>query len=239
MTHTASTVPYLACSGLFSQGLIHGFLGKDFVLAPSHSDTLCQAFSDSFDAPLSLLHQVHGSECVNVCEQHSTNEEFFEADAFLFPRFSSEPRAYGIKTADCVPILLVGKTTCAVIHAGWRGLAAGILKRVSAQLAQHDDLSSVTALIGPAAGGDHYEVGREVLEEIGPCVSYRQISESKALLDLEHTAEKLLVDSGIEQVFASGICTMSDDRFYSYRREGQRAGRNLAFILQERTIRRE
>ncbi|MCB0334277.1 MAG: polyphenol oxidase family protein, partial [Bdellovibrionales bacterium] len=184
----SSDLTHFASTNLIEHGLLHGFLGRDFVAPPSDTVQISESFRDSFGYPLTLLHQVHGNVCVDESSQWEGGKALPEGDAFLFSRYSRDPRAFGVKTADCVPVVLVGERYCAVIHAGWRGLAAGILGKVSHQLAEHEDLRGVKALIGPAAGKDEYEVGLEVVQAIGSQAEYSSISHSKVLLDLEGTA---------------------------------------------------
>lgn len=110
-----------------------------------------------------LPQQNHGS--VNVSEQDLLRNPQTEADAIVIKNAEhSERIASGIVTADCLPIIFRQGEKVALIHAGWRGLAAGIVETVAAS--HFDCDAELTAVIGPAAGPDDYEVQADVLARI-------------------------------------------------------------------------
>jgi copper oxidase (laccase) domain-containing protein len=154
---------------------------------------------------------------------------FGEYDAVIAPLVQNVPGervAYAIATADCVPVVLRGSRGWALVHAGWRGLANGIITKVADAL---DEV--VEAVIFACAGGDVYEVGPEVTQAIGGTASYRPGRNGKALLDTAATAEaQLRAGRCLEGVEKSGICTITDARFHSHRRDGERAGRSITFV---------
>lgn len=154
---------------------------------------------------------------------------FGEYDAVIAPSSQNLPQervGYAIATADCVPIVIRGSSGWGLIHAGWRGLANGIIGKVARALGE-----SVEAAIFACAGRDVYEVGSEVLDAIGSSASYRPGSEGKYLLDTAQTAAQQLRDFIPEQaVEMSGICTILDSRFHSHRRDGELAGRAITFV---------
>jgi YfiH family protein len=123
--------------------------------------------------------------------------------------------------ADCLPVALAGLGGIAMLHCGWRGLAAGILDRgVDACGATH-------AAIGPGIGPCCYEVGPEVLEAfagLGPGVA------KGSSLDLTAVALRQLAHAGVESVEVAGICTSCDDRFFSHRRNVGRTGRQAGLV---------
>ena len=137
---------------------------------------------------------------------------------------------YAISTADCVPVVLRGSTGWGLVHAGWRGLANGIIGKVAHGLGE-----VVEAAIFACAGGEVYEVGPEVIEAIGKTASYRAATNGKFLLDTAETAaaqlRTVLFSEAIEK---SGICTIRDQRFHSHRRDGERAGRSITFVAPSR-----
>jgi polyphenol oxidase len=149
-----------------------------------------------------------------------------EGDALI----SNRPAVVvGVKTADCVPILLVDPVTRAVaaIHAGWRGTAEDIAGTAVRALTERWSVSpkNVRAAIGPSIGVCCYEVGPEVARRFGIEVS------NSVHIDLQSINEKLLRRSGIENVWKSGECTFCNPgRFYSFRREREHAGRLTSFI---------
>ena len=117
-----------------------------------------------------------------------------------------------VYTADCLPVALAGPGGAAILHCGWRGLAAGIVAvGVEAVGATH-------AAIGPGIGACCYEVGDEVLgafDGLGDGIA------SGRMLDLPEVARRLLRGAGVEQVDSAGLCTRCEDElFFSHRRDG-------------------
>ena len=131
-----------------------------------------------------------------------------------------------ILTADCLPVALSGPGGVAMLHCGWRGLAAGILAAGAEAVAATD------AAIGPGIGPCCYEVGTEVLDafaDLGQGVA------AGRMLDLVAVARRLLEAAGIERIQAAGLCTSCEpELFFSHRRDAGRTGRqgSLAWIEQ-------
>ena len=146
-----------------------------------------------------------------------------EADALIV----AEPGVtISIRTADCLPILLADGRTGAIaaVHAGWRGTAASIgvraLERMRAEFGTRPE--DVVAAIGPGIGVCCYEVGAEVA---------RQFGEPVGKIDLAAHNRRQLVQAGVGHVDVVSPCTYCEgDTFFSYRREGERAGRMISFI---------
>lgn len=211
----------------------HGFIGKG-LLPPSLAVEDARAIVATYLAIQNIVLpvQTHGNAIVHVAGAAGAIE--CEGDAIIAARQHGVPVALCIRTADCVPLVVVGGNRVGLIHAGWRGLANGIVANVLHELLKKE--GDIQVLIGPCAGSAVYEVGDEVLQAIGePAVSRSvQGKPGKHLLDLEATARAIInhVDGRIETL-SCGICTMSDDRFYSFRRDGDSAGRNLTFALVE------
>jgi YfiH family protein len=131
-----------------------------------------------------------------------------------------------IRTADCLPILLADARTGAVaaVHAGWRGTAAGIVgKTLERMTAEYGSCAAdIVAAIGPGIGQCCYEVGEEVA---------RQFGERAGKIDLAEHNRRQLASAGVEQIEIASPCTFCEgETFYSYRREGERAGRMISFI---------
>lgn len=149
-----------------------------------------------------------------------------EGDALI----SDQPGAnVGVKTADCVPILLVDPSThlVAAIHAGWRGSSLCIAAAtVHALVAGWKiDLTNLRAAIGPSIGVCCYEVGPEVARRFGIVVS------QSVHLDLRGINEMQLRAAGVSNIWVSGECTFcAADRLYSFRREREQAGRMISFV---------
>jgi polyphenol oxidase len=135
-----------------------------------------------------------------------------------------------VLTADCLPVLLAGADGRAigVAHAGWRGLAAGVLERTIE--AMHVPPATLQAWLGPAAGPDAYEVGDEVRTAFvdadpAAAAAFRQTRPGHWLCDLYALARQRLVSCGVRRVTGGEHCTISDAaRFFSHRRDG-RSGR--------------
>jgi YfiH family protein len=159
-----------------------------------------------------------------------------EADASL-TRTPGRPCA--ILTADCVPVLFAvaapGSVAPAVAaaHAGWRGLAAGVLAATVTALAAEP--VSLVAWIGPCIGGDAYEVGEEVRTALlatvpGAAAAFNPSSRGRWLADLALLARLQLRQLGVTRVFGGSECTYRDrDRYFSHRRDGQ-TGRQATLI---------
>lgn len=139
--------------------------------------------------------------------------------------------ALRIVTADCVPVLLLSDRRVAAIHAGWRGIRSDI---VSATIAAWGDPPPEAAIIGPAIGPCCYEVSNDVAREVARASGSAEVvvaGEPRPHLDLALAVEHQLARESIQAVLRVGGCTRCEaERLWSYRREGQRAGRNLAFV---------
>lgn len=163
---------------------------------------------------IATARQVHGAEL-------SRDGDLEEADGHVISR----PGAAGmVFVADCLPVAVRGPGGVAILHCGWRGLAAGILAHgVEAVDATH-------AAIGPGIGPCCYGVGDEVLDafaRLGAGIS------SGRMLDLTEVAARLLRQVGVEEVEASGLCTScNEDLFFSHRRGGE-PGRQAGLVWLE------
>lgn len=119
--------------------------------------------------------------------------------------------------ADCLPVALHGPQGVAMVHAGWRGLAGGILGAAA------EAVRATAAAIGPGIGPCCYEVGEEVLESFAGLGN--GIAEGR-MLDLPEVAGRLLDQAGVERVELAGLCTSCEEElFFSHRRDKGRTGR--------------
>jgi YfiH family protein len=144
----------------------------------------------------------------------------------------------GIQTADCVPILLADTQTrtVAAVHAGWRGTAERIVEKAMAVLTEHYSVHprNLVAAIGPHIGVCCYEVGEDVVRAVGDADAIvRRAEWVKPHLSLAVANRRQLLNAGVapEHIDISSLCTRCrDDLFFSFRREGARAGRMLSLI---------
>jgi YfiH family protein len=180
--------------------------------------------------PVAWAKQIHSARVLTI----TTPGECGEGDALTTDR---PGLALAVVTADCVPVLLAGPPEddrIAAVHAGWRGIAAGV---IPATLAAVGDPAGWTAWIGPAIGPCCYEVGEEVAEQIAEASTPEAVvphPDGRPHLDLLRAATHQLHAAGVDDVTALTLCTRcktdETERLSSYRREGKGAGRNLAFI---------
>jgi YfiH family protein len=131
-----------------------------------------------------------------------------------------------VLTADCLPVALGTTGAVAMIHAGWRGLAAGVLEEGVRALEELGSGDEIVAIIGPGAGPCCYEVGPEVHAAFGG--AHRIESPPTRRIDLKAIARERLLLAGVEDVRDIAACTICDERYFSHRREGARAGRQGA-----------
>jgi len=151
-------------------------------------------------------HQVHGAE---LAFRDVATTDTPEADGQVMRVAGPIGLVY---TADCLPIAVAGPGGVAMLHCGWRGLAAGIVARGT------ESVSATHAAIGPGIGACCYEVGDDVLD------AFAGLGDGVAtgrMLDLSEVARRLLAQAGVENVDSAGLCTHCEpDLFFSHRRDG-------------------
>ena len=166
------------------------------------------------------LEQVHG---VAVADAAQAGIAPLRADASVAHR----PGAVcAVMTADCLPVLFCDRagSVVAAAHAGWRGLAAGVLEAAVARMQVPP--VTVMAWLGPAIGPSAFEVGDEVREafmraDARAAAAFRPgEAAGKWMADLYRLAQLRLAVIGVDAVSGGGLCTVADARFYSYRRDG-------------------
>jgi YfiH family protein len=160
------------------------------------------------------LHQVHGARVVDAARAASGEK----ADASIARQRAT---VCVVKIADCMPVLFADEdaTVVAAAHAGWRGLAAGVLEAtIDATGAAAEKLY---AWLGPAIGPRVYEVGEDVRSAIGePGDAFVPTRPGHWLLDLYAVARERLRRRGVQRIYGGGYCTYSErERFFSYRRD--------------------
>jgi polyphenol oxidase len=170
-------------------------------------------------------YQVHGTTVQRVGGDTPTTP-----DGETQPEIEADGQATALRglgaivlTADCLPVALGSSGAVAIVHAGWRGLAAGIIEEGVHAVRELGGVQDILAIIGPGAGPCCYEVGEEVHAAFGG--PHRAQSPHTRNIDLKAIARDKLLAVGVTEVQDLAICTICDERFFSYRREGVRAGR--------------
>ncbi|HTU77588.1 MAG TPA: polyphenol oxidase family protein [Solirubrobacteraceae bacterium] len=135
-----------------------------------------------------------------------------------------------VMCADCLPVAIGCTGAVAMLHAGWRGLAAGVLERGVRALRELSGGRRLLAIVGPGAGACCYEVGAEVRSAfaggfVEGRAEAREGRRERARIDLRAIARERLLAAGVREVRDVDACTICDARFFSHRREGERAGR--------------
>lgn len=164
------------------------------------------------------LTQVHGARVVDAAQ---VGAETVEADAAI----ASVPGVVCvIQTADCLPVLFCDDKGSVVgaAHAGWRGLAGGVLQATVERMRQAG-AGEVMAWLGPAIGPQSFEIGQDVVDAFaGKEEAFRPIDgqPGKYLADIYLLARRALGEAGVENITGGGACTVTEpERFYSYRRD--------------------
>lgn len=177
------------------------------------------------------LAQVHGARCVDAALAALGPE----ADASFTRRRGA---VCAVLTADCLPVLLCDDraTVVGVAHAGWRGLAAGVIEATVA--AMNEPGMHLMAWLGPAIGPQAFEVGGEVRQvfiagDPGAASAFAPAAGGKWLCDIYQLARRRLDALGIQRIGGGGGCTASDaERFFSHRRDGV-SGRMASMVWLE------
>jgi YfiH family protein len=188
--------------------LTHGFGGRDSLYPPG----------------VTTLHQIHSGIVLEALKPGA--DRFADGDALVSQTAGT---LVGVRTADCVPILIADGHTHAVaaIHAGWRGTAANITAQAVRTMVRlyGSRTEDLHAAIGPAIGGCCYEVGLDVARQLGIQAN------GPVKIDLANINETQLKAAGVTDIWQSGQCTFCmPEHWYSFRREKEAAGRMMAFI---------
>ena len=179
------------------------------------------------------LRQVHGNQVVNA----ETAADDTSADGSVA---HASGRVCVVMAADCMPVLLCDRAGTAVgaAHAGWRGLAGGVLE--AALTALRCPPGEVLAYLGPCIGPAQFEVGEDVLaafcahdpEAVDAFRAYPG-RPGKWLCDLYALARRRLHAQGVRAVYGGGFCTVNDRRFFSHRRDRGASGRMAGLVWLE------
>lgn len=184
---------------------------------------------------LIFARQVHGTRLLTHTADATALGRLEEADGHVVTDPGPVPLVFA---ADCLPVALAGPGGAAMLHCGWRGLAAGIVA------AGAEAVEATSAAIGPGIGPCCYEVGPEVVEAFshltqgadGPISADMGGKSAHRRLDLPKVARRLLLAAGVERVQSADLCTSCEaELFFSHRRDAGRTGRQagLAWIEPE------
>jgi YfiH family protein len=176
------------------------------------------------------LRQIHGTRVVDL----DAGPPEGGADA----AYTRRPgRICAILSADCLPVLLAAEGVVAAAHAGWRGLAAGVLEATVAALEVAP--AALSAWIGPAIGVGHYEVGAEVRDALldghdaaataSAMNAFATNTRGRYMADLAMLARQRLARAGIRRIHGGTYCTYGSPHYFSHRRDG-RTGRQATLI---------
>ncbi len=215
--------------GVYASLNVGAHVGDD-AKAVAHNRSIVADFAQ---VPLVYLNQVHSN---HVIEAINGQEVVLDADAAVD---ATGTVACAVMTADCLPVLFCNTTGTVVgaAHAGWRGLAGGVLENTID--AMNVPADTIMAYMGPAIGPDAFEVGQDVWDAF--CANDRQqelafvdIGESHYLADIYALARRILLKAGVTQIYGGEFCTVLErEHFFSYRRDGQ-TGRMVSAIWIEK-----
>ena len=201
---------------------------------------------EALPCPIVQMHQVHDVKVAVVDRGDLTRDELDGYDAMI----TDLPGvAIGVRTADCIPVLLYDpvKKAAAAIHSGWRGTVSKIIGKtvIKMQSTYASQPSDILAFIGPGICVDCFQVGDEVALkfkeagfDINSLWSFRGPKTGNGMegghhIDLKEACRQTLVESGLknENIQITGLCTYDDnDLLYSARKEGIECGRNITYI---------
>lgn len=185
------------------------------------------------------VHQVHADAVVEVLAG-GRHDPHAKADALV----TADPRrVVSVRVADCVPVLLASADArvVAAVHAGWRGVALGVVARGVEHLRAGAAGAPIIAAIGPSIGFDAFEVGPEVVEEMARSFGGRTVLErldavtpgkgDRLHLDLKTLIDAQLAAAGVASIDATDLCTVgTPSEFFSHRRDRGVTGRMTAMI---------
>lgn len=213
-------------SGAFASLNLSARVGDDPDCVARNRAILCACLP----AEPAWVRQVHGTTVIDL--EQATPET--EADGTVARR---PGRVCGVMTADCLPVLLSDRAgqVVGIAHAGWRGLAAGVIENTVRAMGSPP--GNMIAYIGPGIGAGRYEVGDEVRrafvdKDPGAASSFAPGRDGKHFADLYSLARGRLAAAGVADTYGGGFCTASDERFFSFRRDGT-TGRMAGLIWLE------
>jgi len=199
------------------------------VFTDDHPDAVQRnraSLADGLGVRLVHARQVHGRTVRRITATPAHVPALPEADGQATTLPGCAPMAL---VADCLPIALAGRGAVAMLHAGWRGLAAGIVGEGVRALREFGAESPLEAAIGPGAGGCCYEVGEEVQAAFADHAAHVHDGQK---LDLKAIAREQLSRAGVAAVYDVGLCTICADPslLFSHRRDNGLTGRQAGIV---------
>lgn len=174
--------------------------------------------------PLALIRQVHGTAVRSLDSRPDADAPIEEFDGQVTSVAGVAPL---VMTADCLPIALAGEGAAAILHAGWRGLAGGIIEGGVRAITELGAAGPIAAVIGPGAGPCCYEVGDDVRAQFA---SYGPAGRRGRNLDMKAIARAQLERIGVPDVADVERCTICDEDFFSHRRDRGITGRQAGIV---------
>ncbi len=245
-------VRVLVCEPLEDAGFVNGFSTRIGGVSDFPNDSLNLAgfdedtaeniyenrrrFLSGFDKDFSLATawQIHGDGVKVVRNERDADESDAKFDGLVS---ALENVLVGVKTADCVPVLIADKRTkaFAAVHAGWRGTVQSIVVRAMETMQREFGSvpADMIAAIGPAASAANYEIGQDVIDAFAAAFStsgkyFQPTREGHALIDLHLANKDQLLSSGVPlaAIYTAPFCTIArTDLFFSYRVEKRKLGK--------------
>ena len=182
--------------------------------------------ADQVGRRLTFVRQVHGNRIVMSTRETAGEGELPEADGQVVDDAGLAPVAL---TADCLPIALGSPHGAAMLHAGWRGLATGVIAQGVRTLRERTGAETIAAAVGPGAGPCCYEVDEQVHQRFA---AFGPLARQGQNLDLKAVARQQLTGAGVVAVYDIGLCTICgpSSLFFSHRRDGGVTGRQAGVI---------
>ena len=241
--HAFSTRRGGVSQGAFASLNLGRGLGDDDASVSENHRRLAELVGYGADA-LHEIEQVHGARCLTLDARLSPDHtRVMQADALVAP---AREGVVGVRTADCLPLLLAcpGSGSVAAVHVGWRGAVSGVVAAAVRALLAPDasdrerveGAGDLLAAIGPHIRVGAFEVGEDVAARIQAAAPGHPVIEARGArryADLARVVSAQLADLGLSaaRVDDVGGCTFSEpERFFSYRRDDGRTGRQLALI---------
>ena len=231
---------------LYSGSIIKVMEGLlEYEIAPGRVEAFTTYRDSQLPYPVVTGHQVHGTAIAVVTDPSTTRDQLEGFDALVT---NVRGCAIGVRTADCIPVLLYDPVheAVAAIHSGWKGTLNRISQKTILRMRHEFGTmpSDLVAAIGPGICLKCFQVGEEVVNyfkdnaiDVEPIYSWDGPRIEGTMrgghhLDLIGENRILLEESGVlsENISVSGLCTYEDERFFSARREGPKCGRNINWI---------